>query len=59
MMKERFIYVFDEEARDKLMALGYICIKADERNGTYVFLNDDKLSFAKIGDCVTSDRLTF
>lgn len=58
-MKERFIYVFDEETRDKLAALGYICIKSDERNRTYVFLNDDKLSFAKIGDCVTSDRLTF
>lgn len=58
-MGERFIYVFDPETRDKLAALGYICIKSDERNKLYVFLNDERLSFAKIDGCVTSDKLTF
>lgn len=58
-MGKKFIYVFDEETRDKLMALGYVCVKADDRNQTYIFLNDDRLSFAKFDNCTTSDRLTF
>lgn len=59
-MKERFIYVSDPVTRDKLKAIGYVCIKEDERNNIYVFLNDDKLSFANTGGkCVLSDKLTF
>ena len=41
----KFIYVFAEEDRDKLMSLGYILIKADCRQDIYVFENKQTMTF--------------
>ena len=54
-----FVYAYDPEARDKLTALGYVLFKSDERNNVYVFINDEKLSFAHVDGCFASDKLTF
>lgn len=36
-MKDKFIYVYNELARDKMLSAGFFLVKADDRNGTYVF----------------------
>ena len=35
-----FIYVFDEAARDKLIAAGYTLLKHSDGNNIYIFAND-------------------
>lgn len=59
-MKNKFIYVFDEESRDVLLANEYKLLKSDTKNNIYVFENksETKLSFEKM-DYVLSDTLTF
>ena len=55
-----FIYVFDEKARDKLLAMGYALLKTDERNKVYVFKNSDIQTFStKDFSYITSNTLTF
>lgn len=59
-MTGKFIYVFDAETRDKLLASGYVLLKTDENQKIYVFENKAELNFAS-GDFsfVLSDTLTF
>ncbi len=57
---KKFIYVYSADARDKLLAANYILMKSDERNKIYVFLNEDKLSFAELDvSYILSDTMTF
>lgn len=56
----KFLYVFSEKERDKLLELGYNPIKSDIECGIFVFENQDKLSFSqKAIKAVPSDTLTF
>ena len=41
-----FIYVFDEESRDKLLSLQYKLLKSDEQNHIFVFLNEERQDFS-------------
>lgn len=57
-MDGRFIYVFDEQTRDALIAGGYRLMNSG--NGMYVFENKPGLVFAMNGmRCVYLDTLTF
>lgn len=57
---EKFIYVYSSEARDKLIAANYKLLKSDDRNRTYIFLNENKLSFEKLDvSYILSDVMTF
>lgn len=55
-----FIYVFDEKGRDMLLAQRYEMLKCDERKHIYVFINQERQTFAQ-GDFTyaLSDTLTF
>ena len=57
----KFIYVFSESDRNKLLSLGYRLLK--EKAGDYfIFDNDRSLTFPgelDIGTCFFSDTLTF
>lgn len=57
-MNGKFIYVFDDETRDTLIAKNYRLINS--KNGMYIFENKVDMSFA-MNDihCVYSDTLTF
>ena len=57
---EKFLYVFNKEARDRLLAANYTLLKSDERNGIYVFANQVEMTFA-LADIsfIRSDTLTF
>lgn len=59
-MTEKFVYVFSKDARDKLLAAGFLLLKSDDRNETYIFENNVGLSFAleKIST-IKSNTLTF
>ena len=60
MMGEKFIYVFDKETRDKLLASGFTMIASYEKKETYVFANqtDTKFDFSTI-TFLPSNKLTF
>ncbi len=58
-MNGRFIYVFSEESRDRLIKLGFQQIKSDSAHGTFIFAND-QAKFAELPEeYVLSDTLTF
>ena len=44
----RFIYVFDAESKQVLEKCGFTLIKAEPRDGVWVFLNkqDEQMNFA-------------
>ena len=55
-----FIYVFDAETKDKMIALSFTLLKEDVVNGRYVFVNDGRSDFAAHDiEYVLSDTLTF
>lgn len=57
---QKFIYVFDEEARDTLLAQRYELLKSDEVKRIFVFVNKERQDFACAGiGYVLSDILTF
>lgn len=57
---KKFIYVYSADAKDKLLAANYKLMKSDERNNIYIFLNEDKLSFASLDvSYILSDTMTF
>lgn len=59
-MITNFIYVFDEEARDKLLDMNYKLLKRDEKNHIYVFVNENREVFALDGiSHILSDTITF
>lgn len=43
---EKFLYVFNKEARDRLLEANYTLLKSDEKNETYVFANQMDMTFA-------------
>lgn len=43
---EKFLYVFSESARDKLLSANYTLLKSDEQNEIFVFVNKADISFA-------------
>lgn len=56
----KFVYVFAEDARDKLISLGYNLVKADCRQNIYVFENKQTFTFSlNEMEFVLSDTLTF
>jgi|GEM_PF-3109009 len=55
-----FIYVFDQEGKEKLMSMGYELLKSNEEKGIHVFINKDRLDFALASSpYVVTDTLTF
>lgn len=56
----KFIYVFDKESRDRLLAEQCTLLKSDEAKNIFVFQNKDSLTFSveKL-KCVFSNILTF
>lgn len=57
---EKFLYVFNKEARDRLLSANYTLLKSDEKNEIYVFANQMDMTFA-LADIsfIRSDTLTF
>lgn len=60
MVKTNFIYVFDADAKNKLLAMQFMMLKSDDKNNVYIFVNDDNENFA-VDDIpyMISDTLTF
>jgi hypothetical protein len=57
---EKFVYVFNENARDTLLNRGYMLLKSDERNKRYIFAVDEKQNFdVSSVSYILSDTLTF
>ena len=57
---QKFIYVFDEQARDLLLARGFLLLGTDPERKRYVFVNQQEETFALDGiQCVQSSCLTF
>ncbi len=55
-----FIYVFDADGRDELLAMQYELLKSDEIRHIYVFLNKECRNFSCDGvKFALSDTLTF
>lgn len=56
----KFIYVFDESAKSKLLGAGFVLLKEDVDNSIYVFHFDGNLTFANEDvSYVLSDTLSF
>lgn len=56
----KFIYVFDESAKSKLLGAGFVLLKEDVDNSIYVFHLDGNLTFANEDvSYVLSDTLSF
>ena len=57
---EKFLYVFNKEVRDRLLAANYTLLKSDEKNEVYVFANQMDMAFA-LADIsfIRSNTLTF
>ena len=57
---EKFLYVFNKAARDKLLEANYRLLKSDEQNEMYVFANEIDMTFA-LADIsfIRSNTLTF
>lgn len=43
---QNFIYVFDKDARDKLLAMQYEMLVQHSNDRIFVFLNKDRVDFA-------------
>ncbi len=59
---EKFIYVFSDENRDRLLACGCTLLKSDTKNQRYVFANDGSaLMFDALTSMsyIKSDSITF
>lgn len=57
---EKFIYVFTENSRDRLLSKGYRLLKEDEANNIFIFANTDSMSFDLNGIIhLASDTLLF
>lgn len=59
-MRTNFIYVFDADAKNKLLEMQFMVLKSDDKNNVYIFVNDDNKNFV-VDDIpyVISDTLTF
>ena len=57
---ERFLYVLNKEARDRLLSANYTLLKSDDKNETYVFANKVDMTFALAEiSFIRSNTLTF
>lgn len=58
--EDRFIYVFSEAARDRLLNAGYRLLKSDAKNNVYIFGNDPNVVFCigGLGE-IKTNTLTF
>lgn len=57
---EKFIYVFDKDARDELLSAGFKLLKSDKKNEVYIFANQMDMAFALAGiSFIRTDTLTF
>ncbi len=59
MNQGKFAYVYNEEARDKLLMRGYMLLKSDEHSHIYVFANDRAVFDSSELSVLFSDTLTF
>lgn len=57
---EKFLYVFDKESRDHLLAHNFRLLRSDKKNDVYVFANRTDMAF-EVADIyvVRSNTLTF
>lgn len=56
----KFLYVFCQQDRDALLALGYQLLKGDCLNRMYVFINKEDHTFPKLKlTHLTTDTLYF
>lgn len=56
----KFIYVFNIEAHNRLIRMGYVLFQADYKNSMYVFLNDPNKDIDKADvSYFLSDTATF
>jgi hypothetical protein len=55
----KFIYIFSEEDRDRMINLGYQLLCEQPSRGIYVFLFDQRLNFADGVKAVFTDTLSF
>ena len=59
-IEEKFLYVFDEESRDKLLGMGLQMIASYDKKKVYVFANDKKMTFSLDGvTYFPTNKLTF
>ena len=57
---DKFIYVFNKDAKEKLLAKGYKLLKEDSHGGIYIFENNKSLNFEECDvSYIFSDTLTF
>lgn len=61
MMGYEFLYVFNEQDRDKLIQSGFVLMKSDEANSVYIFKTKDEVTFSDSGvdKYYLTDVLTF
>ena len=59
-MMGKFIYVFSEEARDKLLSCGHKMLGSNDPDGVFVFARSDNMVF-DLDDIsyIESDTLSF
>lgn len=59
-MDKKFIYVFDENSKNLLLAQDFIPVRFDENNNIFVFHNKEFLNFT-FGEVIhlLTDTLTF
>lgn len=56
----KFLYVFTQQDRDKLLLRDFVLLKSDETKKIYVFENSAEMHFDLTGiNAVQSDILTF
>lgn len=59
-MNKRFIYVFSQEEKDRLLQYGFQLIKSDDEQNIFIFANNKHLDFsAEHIDVFYSNTLTF
>ena len=55
----KFIYIFDEKSKDKLLSKGYELFSSDEKKHVYMFLNKEGMEFSDAGiTYVISNQMT-
>ena len=57
----KFVYVFSEDAKDRMLKLGHTLLQYDEKSGRYVFALEDVAECFSLDDVngVSSNTLTF
>ena len=58
-MDKKFIYVYKEEDKKRLLQLGFKLLKEDDRNGIWCFMNMDDAPVVFDFSVLYSNTLTF